>query len=73
MHVAKMFIKIMNNSAFGTTVELVKNRIELRLTTQSENAIRLCSRFNFKDSRFCNDLHILDMYKKAICSEQTIV
>ncbi|MFM7989218.1 MAG: hypothetical protein ACKPKO_58880, partial [Candidatus Fonsibacter sp.] len=49
----KDFFKLMNNSVFGKTRESVKNRMDLRLTTDNERAIKWFSKLHFKDSKFC--------------------
>ncbi|MFM7987001.1 MAG: hypothetical protein ACKPKO_47575, partial [Candidatus Fonsibacter sp.] len=54
----KDFFKLMNNSVFGKTMENVKNRIELKLTTDRNLAIRWFSKLNFKNSRECNGFHM---------------
>ncbi|MFM7989320.1 MAG: hypothetical protein ACKPKO_59400 [Candidatus Fonsibacter sp.] len=56
----------MNNSVFGKTMENVKNRMELELTTDNERAIKWFSKLHMKYNKFCNGLHMIDMYKKKI-------
>ncbi|MFM7985857.1 MAG: hypothetical protein ACKPKO_41735, partial [Candidatus Fonsibacter sp.] len=62
----KYFFKLMNNSVFGKTMENVKNRIDLKLTTDRNLAIRWFSKLHVKDSRECNGFHMIEMYKKDI-------
>ena len=68
----KDFFKLMNNSVFGKTMENVKNRMELKLTTDNERAIKWFSKLHFKDSKFCNGLHMIEMYKKEIVYDKPI-
>ena len=56
----------MHNSVFGKTMENVKNRIELKLTTDRKLAVRWFSKLHFKDSRECNGFHMIEMYKQEI-------
>ncbi|MFM7983744.1 MAG: hypothetical protein ACKPKO_30915, partial [Candidatus Fonsibacter sp.] len=68
----EIFFKLMNNSVFGKTMENVKNRIELKLTTDRNLAIRWFSKLHFKDSRECNGFHMIEMYKKEIVYDKPI-
>ena len=62
----------MNNAVFGKTMENVKNRMELKLTTENEKAIKWFSKLNFKDSKFCDGLHMIEMYKKEIVYDKPV-
>ena len=68
----KDFFKLMNNAVFGKTMENVKNRMELKLTTENEKAIKWFSKLNFKDSKFCDGLHMIEMYKKEIVYDKPV-
>ena len=61
---SKHIFKLTNNSVFGKTMENVKNRMELILTSENEKAIKLFSKFDLKDSRFCDGLNMIEMYKR---------
>ena len=68
----KDFFKLMNNAVFGKTMENVKNRINLHLTTNKENAIKWFSKLNFKTSKNFDNLHLIEMYKQEIIYDKTI-
>ena len=46
----------MNNSVVGKTMENVKNRMSLHLTTDNDNAIKWFSKANLKDCKYYNGL-----------------
>ena len=56
----------MNLSVFDKTMENVKNRIDLHLTMNHDNAVKRFSKINFKDSKSFNGLNMIEMYKKEI-------
>jgi hypothetical protein len=62
----KDFFKLMNNAVFGKTMENVKNRINLHLTTDESNAVKWFSKINFKSSKQFDNLHLIEMYKQEI-------
>ena len=68
----KDFFKLMNNAVFGKTMENVKNRIQLHLTTQEDNAIKWFSKINFKNSKSIDNLHLIEMYKQEIIYDKPI-
>ena len=53
----------MNNSVFGNTVENVKHRIDLRLTTDPKLAIKQFSMLNFKTAKYAEGLYMIEKYK----------
>ncbi|XP_065650257.1 uncharacterized protein LOC136078413 [Hydra vulgaris] len=61
----KDFFKLMKNSVFGKTMENVENRVDIRLVTDRNEAIKLASKPNF-DSR-----SIFDENLKAIHMKRT--
>jgi len=50
------FFKLMNNSVFGKTMEQVRNRMNLHLTTDHDNAIKWFSKPEFKNNTHANGL-----------------
>ena len=58
--------KLVNNSVFGKTMKHVANRMEVKLTTDNAKAITWFSKLKFKDLRFNNGFHMLEMYKQEI-------
>ena len=47
----KDFFKLMNHSVFGKTMEQVKNRMKLHITTDEQNAKKWFSKINLKGSK----------------------
>ena len=68
----KDFFKLMNNAVFGKTMENVKNRINLHLTTDETNAVKWFSKINFKTSKNFDNLHLIEMYKQEIVYDKPI-
>ena len=64
MNAFTRFFKLMHNSVFGKTMGNVNGRMELKLTTDCEKAIKRFSKLHVKVSRFCfcDGLHMIDMY-----------
>ena len=68
----KDFFKLMNNAVFGKTMENVKNRVSLHLTTEETNAVKWFSKINFKTSKNFDNLHLIEMYKQEIIYDKPI-
>ena len=62
----------MNNAAFGKTMENVKNRVNLHLTTDENNAIKWFSKINFKTSKDIDNLHLIETFKQEIVYDKPI-
>ena len=62
----------MNNSVFGKTMENVKNRMQLHLTTDNDNAIKWFSKVNLKDCKYNHGLYMIEMYKQEIVYDKPI-
>ena len=60
----KDFFKLMNNAVFGKTMENVKNRMDLHMTTNHDNAIKWFSKINLKDCKTIDGLYLIEMYEK---------
>ena len=43
----KEFFKLMNNSIFGKTMENIRNRVDVRLTTSEKSVAKLVSKPNY--------------------------
>ncbi|XP_065642354.1 uncharacterized protein LOC136073985 [Hydra vulgaris] len=59
----KDFFKLMNNSVFGKTMENVENRVDIRLVTNRNEAIKLASKPNF-ESRTIFDENFVAIHMK---------
>jgi hypothetical protein len=69
----KDFFKLMNNAVFGKTMENVKNRMDLHLTTDEENAKKWFSKINFKDCKSFDGLRLIEMFRKKIEYDKPLV
>ncbi|XP_065662566.1 uncharacterized protein LOC136085205 [Hydra vulgaris] len=59
----KEFFKLMNNSVFGKTMENIENRVDVRLVTNRDKAVKLASRPNY-ESRTIFDENLLAIHMK---------
>ncbi|XP_065678958.1 uncharacterized protein LOC136093691 [Hydra vulgaris] len=59
----KDFFKLMNNSVFGKTMENIENRVDVRLVTKREEAIKLASKPNY-ESRTIFDENLIAIHMK---------
>ena len=62
----KYLLKLFNNSIFGKTCENIKNKIELKLKTDHDRAIKWFSKLHFKISRCIDGLHLIEMFKQEV-------
>ena len=56
----------MKNAVFGKTMENVKNRMDLHLTTSHENAVKWFNKINFKHVQSYDGLYLIETYKKQL-------
>ena len=68
----KDFFKLMNNAVFGKTMENVKNRMDLHLTTSDDNAVKWFSKYNFKNCKEHDGLYLIEMFKDEIVYDKPI-
>ncbi|XP_065650262.1 uncharacterized protein LOC136078418 [Hydra vulgaris] len=59
----KDFFKLMNNSVFGKTMENIENRVDVRLVTNRDEAVKLASRPNY-ESRTIFDDNLIAIHMK---------
>ena len=62
----------MNNAVFGKTMENVKNRMDLHITTDHDNAVKWFSKINLKDCKYFDGLYLIEMFKKEIVYDKPI-
>ena len=64
----------MNNAVFGKTMENVKNRMNLKLTTDYNKCVKLFSSIYFKGCSYknLNGLHLIEMYKDKVVYDKPI-
>ena len=62
--------KLMNNSVFGKTMEDVRNREDMHLTVDRDNAIKWLSKLEFKSANYIDGLYLIQTHKLAtICDK----
>ena len=57
------FFKLMNNSVFGKTCENIRNRENMHLTIDRDNAIKWFSKIEFKHANFVDGLYLIQTHK----------
>ena len=62
----------MNNSVFGKTMENVRNRMELHISSTIENAIQWFSKPTLKDCKEVFGLYLIEMYKTEVILDKPI-
>jgi hypothetical protein len=62
----------MNNSVFGKTMEDVRNRQNLHLTIDRENAIKWFSKLEFKGATFIDGLYLIQTHKTAMTYDKPV-
>ena len=70
----KDFYKLMSNAVFGKTMENVKNRMNLRLTTDDDKCKKLFTSLYFKDCSYknLNGLHLIEMYRDKVVYDKPV-
>jgi len=68
----KDFFKLLNNAVFGKTMENVKNRIELHITSDNDNAIKWFSKPTLKTCKETFGLYLIEMYKSEVILDKPI-
>ena len=67
----KDFFKLMNNSVFGKTMESTEKRLDVRLVTKREEAMKLSSKPNY-DSHTIFDEHLIRMKRTKLVYDKPI-
>ena len=63
----KDFFKLMNNSVFGKTMEIIRNRVDVKLVNDRDKARKLVAKPNLKHLNiFCEDLVAVHMKKTSL-------
>ena len=57
---------LFHNSIFGKTCNDIKNRIELKLTTDHDRAIIWFNKLHFENNRCIDGLHMIEMFKQEV-------
>ena len=64
--------KLMNNSVFGKTMEDVRNRMDMRLTIDPDNAIKWFSTPQFKSANFIDGLYLIQTHKTEVLYDKPV-
>lgn len=62
----------MNNAVFGKTMEDVKSRMNLHLTTNHDNAVKWFSKPNLKGCKMVNGIYMIEMFKNKVKLDKPI-
>ena len=62
----------MNNSVFGKTMEDVRNRENMHLTVDRENAIKWFSKIEFKNANFIDGLYMIQTHKTSTVYDKPV-
>ena len=68
----KDFFKLMINSPFGKSMENVKNRMKLHLTTDDDNAAKWFTKPTLKCSKFIDGLHLIETFNEEVEMDKPI-
>jgi oligoribonuclease NrnB/cAMP/cGMP phosphodiesterase (DHH superfamily) len=68
----KDFFKLMNNSVFGKTMENVRNRMKMHLTTDDANAEKWFSKPTFKNCNNIFGIYMIEMYQDEVVLDKPI-
>ena len=69
----KDFWKLMMNSVFGKSMENVRERIRLELVSNTEKALKLFAKPNFKRFiKFNDNFTAIELYKTKVCLNKPI-
>ena len=68
----KDFFKLMNNAVFGKTMENVRNRRNVEVTTNDERLIKLIARPTFHTAKsISEDINVVENYKTSVTLDKT--
>ena len=69
----KDFFKLMNNSVFGKTMEIIRNRVDVELVNDKEQAEKSTAKPNFNQCNiFCEDLVAIHMKKMRLVFDKPV-
>ena len=66
------FFKLLNNAVFGKTMENVRNRMNLHLTTDHANAVKWFSKAEFKHNTHARGLYLIETFKTKIVYDKPV-
>ena len=64
--------KLFNNAVFGKSLEQIRNRRDIHLTTDRNNAIKHFSRLDFKSANFIDGLYLIESHKTQLVFDKPI-